>query len=597
MSEPITTSDDLGWEYNHVLGSRVYNSPSTNPEIQNGYDAEQHRQPAFELRVMITAIALRDCLLQDLATLPGSSHLQLHVLLTAPRKSPGLFPHSSLPAKQRAKIFQQDYLILLAQSASDAQSEYALTSAIEAALYTLPHSNASILYISKVDSTGQASLGTVSPTSILVKAFLHFFLDPTTRPTPLLRTQLFARAQGQYLFPDSSLHSGKRVLTDVQLCKWWKDVFTDAVNRVRSSITPESNLTIDCKCFYLFPGLSPIEAENMLRRVVTNKPIPIDANLGDACSAIPWVYGHPYTLDHSTPFSIPTTSADSAAPLGVFDRIPTFSDDPKARFLAELAATSKHDASALSAPKSPARKRQKSVHSEGPEEGEGSDTTKTSKAVTSSKRSASDITPDEFWQRMDFRQECSAGAVTGFFVVDVSGPISHHASSLDSEPGENPIPIGAGPGPSSSSSIIAGTSQASETTSPGCIPAPMLARITASLMNLDFGNTERARRATQLLSESIKGLCSGLSVEPPINDKPGDEGASTVMQVDGPTPPLDFYSDYVFSTLVVRNPPPQRRSQTGGEGMDDAGKAAQAGSTGVVNVLQVRKKKRPVGTS
>ena len=58
---------------------------------------------------------------------------------------------------------------------------------------------------------------------------MTFYADPKTRPIPVdtLWLQLFARAQGQYLFPNSSEYEGKKPLTDVKLCSWWKRMFSE----------------------------------------------------------------------------------------------------------------------------------------------------------------------------------------------------------------------------------------------------------------------------------------------------------------------------------------------------------------------------------
>ncbi|KAG9019756.1 hypothetical protein FRB90_009626 [Tulasnella sp. 427] len=507
-----------------------------------------------------TTSALRSHLVQDLKTIPGLSSLVLHVLVSPPRKCTGLFPHTSIPQKQRPKVLQQDYLILVSQSPEDDLSSMCLVSAVESVLYTMPATHASLVYISKVDSTGQIVPGSGSPTPTLVKSLLRWFTQPSTRPSTLVRIQLFARAQNQYLFPNSSMHTGKRVLTDVKLCRWWKDVLTDLVEKHQEDTKSaggagaHATSTALWRCYYLFPSLSLMEAEYMLKNAKpTNQPdVPTTATT--------WLYSHAYTSPDSRSFGITSTSTSPTSvpsppetPLDIFDHIPTFSDDPKARFLHELAATDKAEANA------PARKKQK--RNSDPSEQQEDDAEDASKLSKPSKKAES-ISQDEFWERMVFRQECSSGAVTGFFTVDLitptpSTPNGAHATQPNEEE-ESIEPL------------------SSSTAEAGCIPAPMVARIMASLGNLDFGSTDKAKHATQLLTESIKGLCNGLTETEAV-----DSTASAQSE--------DYYSKYIAASFAVTNPPLPTKSAHPGE----SNGLASARTAPAVNVLQVRKKKRP----
>lgn len=376
-----------------------------------------------------TVPALRAHLEQDLQPLPGSSNLVLHVLVSPHRKCTGLFPHTTISQKQRPKILQQDYLILVSQSPSNDSSAMCLVSAVEVVLYNMPSTHASLVYISKVDSTGQVVPGAGSPTAALVKSLLRWFTHPSTRPSPLVRIQLFARAQNQYLFPNSSDHPGKRVLTDVKLCRWWKDVLTGLVEKHQEEVKQlEGNAattvsSVLWQCFYLFPSLSLMEAEYMLKNAKSG-------GQPEVTTSTAWVYSHPYASPHSRSFGITSTSANDngsphETPLDIFDHIPTLPDDPKARFLHELAATDKAEASA------PARKKLKARHSDSiDQEDEGREDSP--KPTTSSSKKAPSISQEEFWERMTFRQECSSGAVTGFFTVDLVTPVPSSATDRKS---------------------------------------------------------------------------------------------------------------------------------------------------------------------
>lgn len=169
-------------------------------------------------------------------------------------------------------------------------------------------------------------------------------------------------------------------------------------------------------------------------------------------------------------------------------------------------------------------------------------------------RQVADVSIEEFWERMGYRQECTLNAVTGFFVVDSTDSSASPTITATSPPAED----------FASTPLTAAT----ETDATSTIPTAMLARISSSLQNLDFATLERARENTRVLTESIKGLSVGL-----------DEG---------------FYDEHVVSIFTVRNPPGVTKmapSASSTDGPDSSSKVPS--STAPVNVLQVRKKKRP----
>ena len=160
---------------------------------------------------------LRDALLNAIDALPVFRGFHLHVLVSAPRRHTALFPF----AHPRPKTYLQDVLILLSEHAlvpaDDAPR--AFVAAIEAHVYTLPATACAVLYISKVDTTGQGQ--GPSPTSALVRALVLYYADPTTRPVRAdhVWVQLFARAREQYLFPNSAQYPGKRPLSDIPVTR------------------------------------------------------------------------------------------------------------------------------------------------------------------------------------------------------------------------------------------------------------------------------------------------------------------------------------------------------------------------------------------
>ncbi|KAF7291622.1 hypothetical protein HMN09_01253300 [Mycena chlorophos] len=471
---------------------------------------------------------LRDFLLSALHTLPGTRELFLHVLVTAPRKHQGLFPF----ARPRPRAYLQDILILLSEQPTP-DAPRLLTTAIEASVYNIPTTSCAILYISKVDSTGQATFP--SPTPLLVRSLLEFYADPATRPS-------------QYLFPNSADFSGKKPLSDVKLCAWWKRVLGETVDAVKTRAQAEIVKTEMCYA---------------LARASTHP------NASNAS----WVYGHPYS-QKEIPLPCPPPPG-STRNLGHF--IPTFDDDPKSRFMDEIGC----DEEVI---KSPPKKRARTDNTEKHAVDKGAKE-KEDKVAGELTR----VSVDEFWERMSFRQECVAGAVTGFFTVAVSCKMPPHNGLSPLAP------------------------------SPGQVSSQLNKRVLSSLMTgLEFSTLERAIKATESLEGSIKGLCEGIvplplplplakpsqgqgssdrarTPEPssqstllaPPSTPPRRTGVTTMPDVSPnpfpePVTSLETYDSYIFGTITVKNAAPAKTRE------------AAAGSTpAAVTVLAVRKKRKP----
>ncbi|KAF5389229.1 hypothetical protein D9757_003463 [Collybiopsis confluens] len=523
---------------------------------------------------------LRDTLLQNLTTLPGTREFHIHALVSAPRKHSALYPF----AKPKCRAYLQDILILLSEQTTP-DSPRILVTAIEAGLYHIPSSSTAILYISKVDSTGQCTAP--SPTATLVRALLLHYANPTTRPVPAdhLWIHLFARAQTQYLFPNSADFSGKHPLGDVQLCGWWKRVFTD----VAVELTPrdgKSALPV-VRLFYVLPGFGQTEAEYALKPV--NAAHPVTQNYQ-------WTYGHPYSQTE-IPLPCPGSdaSADSPRNLGLF--IPSFDDDPKSRFMDEIAYTTGPEGI-----KSPPRKRARtgssvsrggsySVTSEG---NEG----KNDSHIETDDRPLGElgkVSVDEFWERMSFRQECVAGAVTAFFALGIASLI----------------------GSAEHSSVSPLAPQA------GQVSSKLNKRIITSLMTgVEFSTRERAIRATEVIESTIRRLCEGIAAVPapeihaprprkppsPSDDKATNEndsgptllapprtppprmanGKRVVPDVSPnpfpePEPSLETYELFIYGSVCISNPILKNKA---------ALKENKDSSASPVTVLTVRRLKR-----
>lgn len=514
---------------------------------------------------------LKDALIASLAKLPGTREFHLHVLVTSPRKHLALFPF----AYPRPKCYLQDIVVLLSEQV-DPDAPHIFVSAIEAAIYNIPTTSCAVLYISKVDTTGQGIAP--APTANLVRAMLTFYSDPETRPFAAdhLWIHLFARAQRQYLFPNSADYEGKHPLSDVKLCAWWKRVLSDVAGELEHRT--QSNAKI--KLFYVLPGFSENEANHSLNFASTS-------NTAVYSTSPHWTYGHPYTQSE-IPLPCRTNGTEGSQNLGHF--IPSFEDDPKSRFMDEIAYTTE-----AAGVKSPARKRPRKDSTREAAEREEKEPRR--KGDVRAQGELDEVTPDEFWERMSFRQECIAGVLTGFFTMGVSCPSSKEPSRSEVSP-------------------LAPQA--------GQVSSQMTKRIMSSLLTgHEFSTVERSVRATAILEDTIKGLCDGLQtvndslpiipssrpapstqndsdrqstpepepnshmLAPPQTPPPRMKNGKRVLLDVSPNPfpepvtSLDTYNSHIYGSVHVDNPPlPSKLSSGTGD------------STPQVTVLNVRKKKK-----
>ncbi|KAG6841968.1 hypothetical protein C0991_004459 [Blastosporella zonata] len=448
---------------------------------------------------------LRDTLLRALALLPGTREFHLHVLVTAPRKSATLFPF----AKPRVRAYIQDILVLLSEQATpDAPRK--LVTAIEANVYNIVATSSAIFYVTKVDSTGQAA--SPSPTNTLVRTLLGYYADPRTRPVQAkhLWVHCFARAQSQYLFPNSAEFEGKRPLSDIRLCAWWKRVFSDVEEDVRVGSQAKT------KVYYILPGYSEFEAIQALK----------NATSASVMGTSSWIYGHPYSQTEIT-LPCPPDSSEGNQNLGHF--IPSFEDDPKSRFMDEIAYTTEREI------KSPQRKRKRTGSSS---HGDQSHSTEQEGAEETKDKDGKDdpplgelrkVSPDEFWERMSFRQECVAGAVTGFFTLGITTTVSPSSSSASADTNTRSAPSPLSP-------------------QPGEVPAGLNKRVLTTLTTgVEFSTVARAIRGTEIVEGAIRGLCEGIPT------------MAKSREMDRRTPERETPSSGLPSLLAPPSTPPPRR--------------------------------------
>ncbi|WVR03721.1 hypothetical protein IAU60_000716 [Kwoniella sp. DSM 27419] len=398
--------------------------------------------------------SLRAHLLASLSALANPFDLGLTVLTSEPKRTSSVFPHTPSPPR----CLQQEFLMVLssdlpsvvarevkpddgADSSDGATTDNVkarrnvLVSAISAYLYIFPSTSSSsssgtsaILYISKLDSSGY-SPAPLPLTRNLIESFIGYFIQ--WRPFDEVRVQLFARAQRQYLFPNSADGAGKKVLSGAGLCKWWKGVYEGVVahhareeegksTRAGGSLTSEAE---DIHLAYLLPGYEEVEARNLLG---AGKPLP---------AGLTWAYGPPFktaigVAGGSTSFeqgrndSSPLPGTPSG-PGSLATLIPSLPDDPKTRFLEELVT----DAIAGTNPQMKRIAEQVSASASGaPEPSPAAEVRKSKKERERLEEeklrkeahlALSKVSADEFWERIGFRQECASGDVTGFFTLEV----------------------------------------------------------------------------------------------------------------------------------------------------------------------------------
>lgn len=287
------------------------------------------------------------------------------------------------------------------------EASYVPVYALEAAVYTIPSTSTSLIYISKVDTTG--ILATPAPSRAITTAFLQYHLLHPPNDTKSLRLHIFARSQGQYLFPSSVDNKGKRVLGDSQLQKWWRSVLGDATTRAYQASTAASVPSKPEQCFAMYYMLGGCSFDDSLGILSRAQP-PVDDKAPE------WEYGHPYA-------SIPSPLPGASNPPTLNDLIPAFQDDPKARQLTEWASSPIPYAG------------QDGDYDEIMEQIHRLSDSSTSLHVLRAKemlqqreeertKLLKDKDMESFWLVMGNRGECGAGHIAGFFVVvrDCVGP-------------------------------------------------------------------------------------------------------------------------------------------------------------------------------
>jgi regulator of Ty1 transposition protein 109 len=419
-------------------------------------------------------------LVSALGSLPGPRrHLDLYYLRTEPRLCRAVFPWASDPG---LKAYVEDMIVVCTEDIDKATlavpdatattgKEPATTStgdsserdathpksdsclsvptfALEASLYTVPGRGQSLLYISKVDTTGLSS--SPSPARAITTTFLRHF--------PHSRVHIFARAQSQYLFPGSADNKRKRILDDKALCAWWRRTI---------------DISGPTHARWLLAGYSELEARQLLPASVLSPP----TRGGDDARTTKWEYGHPYP---------------AGGHLG--DLIPAFSDDPKSRFLTSLTS------SALP-PSGEEGDYDDAFHALGTMPALSAQPRRDLLEADRKRERArlDNVGVDEFWEGMGWRQECCAGQLAGFFVIE---PGEEEEEEEKKKPHAAPPPSSSSSSPSTSSTSSIGPPRAHST----ALPHGAYVNFWSALHNVDYSSLEKAAKAHARWREGVEGL-------------------------------------------------------------------------------------------
>ncbi|KAI9887371.1 MAG: hypothetical protein M1823_000796 [Watsoniomyces obsoletus] len=331
--------------------------------------------------------------------LPAGVAFTIYHLSTPPTKCAALF--AALPNAKPERTFCESHFLNIAGDSGkkSGKSSGDHGEILVFALEVLVYSTASLttIFVSKADSTGylhllRLPLGTPSPLKTIATTFLRYIVTGRRRSGIKCLVSLFARAQDQYLFPGSIENEGKHLLDDRGLIRWWCRVLEPLLDssRVRQG-GEESNQGQEgdwtTKAYIQVPGLDRGETRNLLAVPTSSHTV----------SRERWTVGHPLLL-LSQPLSAPPRCL-----------IPRFPDDPKARFVEELDDTLPEIAN--------------EAFSQSP-----------SKRLTLG-RWPGVKSLEQFWEAMEFRQECSSGRLVGFLWVlfAPAEPLSS-SGSVDVEP-------------------------------------------------------------------------------------------------------------------------------------------------------------------
>ena len=298
------------------------------------------------------------------AIVPRGVTLQAYHLSANPSPASALF--AALPGRDNEDTICEPHFLAISSPAQGDRKEV-LVYAIEVLIYTTR--TLTTVFVSKADSSGFSSRlgapkGSPSIIAAVTSAFVTFLLE-TRLATSRVVLSLFARSQHQYLFPGSIENSGKHVLDDRQLIKWWARVLDRVLRLHGGPDTP--SCPYKATAHLVVPGCDKGETKAFFP----------PSSRHDPPSEPKWINSYPVDL---------LVVDTSVAPRHLIPRLP---DDPKSRFLEDL-------------------------------DGDFTD-------GLGNWRSVKNL--DQFWEMMSYRQECSAGRLVGFLWVVFPQGLNTHAAS------------------------------------------------------------------------------------------------------------------------------------------------------------------------
>ncbi|KAF2207154.1 hypothetical protein CERZMDRAFT_23760, partial [Cercospora zeae-maydis SCOH1-5] len=304
--------------------------------------------------------------------LPTGFNCKTRYLHSPPKPCDSLF--SSLPGQNPEKTRLASHFLTVSVNATTLPQQGTgdvINFAIEVLVYTTRR--LTTIFVSKVDSTAYIPRIKPSPVKTAVTTFLKWLAEKERlkRPNRKIVVSLFARAQSQYLFPGSSDDKGKHVLDDRQLIGWWARVL-DPIIPVSEADDAGKEERPRYQGYLTVPGYAKTELRSFMRpNTATAEPR--------------WLPGHPL-LELGRARGVP----EHAPPRCL---LPRFPDDPKARFISDLddEIGVSQDSQLTASPSKVKSARWKSV-----------------------------MSLEQFWEQMEFRQECSSGRVVGFLWLVIS---------------------------------------------------------------------------------------------------------------------------------------------------------------------------------
>ena len=280
--------------------------------------------------------------------------MTLYHLSTPPAKSARAIFAAAQGQKEQITLCESHFLAVTVPPPTTSDHGV-LALAAEVLVFTT--SDFTLIFVSKVDTTGYLYIDKVPKgkdiSKIILSTFLAHLLDARSHVSKVVLS-LFARAEDQYLFPGSGKNGAKRVVGDRALVKWWCRALDPVLRSSEFSTTSGKLARTIPTAHVLVAGSETNERKTILP----------NSSLYDPPDKQRWLWSYPADLLPPNP---------SAPPHCLIPRLP---DDPKTRYLEEL-----------------------------------------DEEVEKHGHWTSIATVAQFWEVMDTRKECAAGRAVGYIWI------------------------------------------------------------------------------------------------------------------------------------------------------------------------------------